>query len=234
MTPPARPGGASAGPTDRRHFLRTLTYGSAVLVGGCGGAQRRGPATPLEECLDRPAASHAAPTQTLPLTPRPAGWPQWPTDLAPAQCPIYVRNELLIPAPPQQVWQWLCRADLWPVWFPRISRVHFVSGGPTLDQGSVVGWRMLGANLRVTIKRCDPSHVLAWEGGDSAARLYREWLLLEQAGQTRLLTDETERGLFPSLFRLSLRGSLHKAQQEWLASLARVVTCGEPDAVYPV
>ncbi len=43
-----------------------------------------------------------------PIAARP-GWPAWPADMAPAECPIHVTNERVIDAPAERIWQWLVR-----------------------------------------------------------------------------------------------------------------------------
>ena len=58
-------------------------------------------------------------------------WPRWPDGMQPSQSPVFVHNECAIPAPPAVVWQWLCRADLWPSWFKQCRDVRFEAGGGT-------------------------------------------------------------------------------------------------------
>ncbi len=113
-----------------------------------------------------------------------AGWPRWPPGLEPASCPVFVANEHEVAAPPEVVWKWLCRADLWPTWFRASSKVLFEGGpSPELGLGSRVVWRMLGATIRVTVKVCEPPSAGRSRGG--CARWYlrgalhgahQEWL----------------------------------------------------------
>ena len=160
-------------------------------------------------------------------------WPRWPEGMQPGECPVFVHNERRIDAPPERVWKWLCRADLWPSWFPRASRVRFEAGGPELAADACVVWRMLGATIRVRVRRCEPPFALDWEGGAQGVHAYHAWLLEPDGGGTRLVTEETERGPLPWLARWYLRGALHGAHEEWLASLARIAPTGEPPASAP-
>ena len=160
--------------------------------------------------------------------PRP-GWPRWPEGLEPASCPVFVANEHDVAAPPAVVWKWLWRADLWPTWFKRSSKVRFEGGpAPKLDLGSRVVWHMLGAMIRVTVKVCEPPRALDWEGGANGVHAYHAWLLEPASGGTRVLTQETERGPLPWLLRWYLRGALHGAHRDWLESLGRVARNGPP------
>ncbi len=149
-------------------------------------------------------------------------WPSWPAGMTPAECPVFVRNEITVDAPPERVWELLVGAGDWPRWFPRATRVRFERGGPRLAVGDVVVWRMLGATIRVEVRRAEAPRLLDWEGGAGGVRAWHAWRLdPAPGGGTRVVTEETERGLVPSLLRWYLRGALHRAHQEWLEGLAR-------------
>ena len=158
-------------------------------------------------------------------------WPPWPDGSAPGECPVFVRNEQRIATPPDVVWQWLVRADLWPTWFRGASKVRFEQGGgPALAPGTRVTWRMLNATIRVQVVVCEPPHLLDWAGGANGVHAYHAWRLDADGTGTRLVTEETERGPLPWLLRWYLRGALHRAHQQWIESLARVAANGPPPA----
>jgi uncharacterized protein YndB with AHSA1/START domain len=140
-----------------------------------------------------------------------------------------VANDHLVPAPPADVWKWLCRADLWPTWFAKSRNVRLEGGpSPELGPGSRVVWQMLGATITVTVRRCEPPRALDWEGGARGVHAYHAWLLEPVAGGTLVRTEETERGPLPRLLRWYLRRALHSAHHYWLESLGRVATKGPP------
>jgi uncharacterized protein YndB with AHSA1/START domain len=148
---------------------------------------------------------------------------EWPAEMTPRDCPVYVRNEITVDAPPAAVWRWLVAAERWPEWFGRASDVRVLEGGPALDVGARVRWRMLGANIAVTVRRAEPGRRLDWEGGAGGVHAYHAWVLQPLSdGRTRVITEETERGPVPSLLRWYLRRALHRAHQDWLEGLARV------------
>jgi uncharacterized protein YndB with AHSA1/START domain len=152
----------------------------------------------------------------------------WPAKMTPRECPVYVRNEITVAAPPAEVWQRLVRAQQWPDWFSRAKKVRMLEGGPDLAVGARVRWHMLGADIAVTVRRAEATRRLDWEGGAAGVHAYHAWLLEPVAGGTRIVTEETERGPLPSLLRWYLRGALHRAHQEWLESLARVAAAPPP------
>jgi uncharacterized protein YndB with AHSA1/START domain len=180
---------------------------SAMALVGCG-AVEPAPRTPTAAC--QPASAE--------------GFPCWPEGLTPASSPVYVYDEVTIQAPPDVVWERLTRADRWPTWFPRAKNVRFEAGGPVLGVGTIVVWDMLGATIRVTVRRADAPAVLAWEGGGPGVHAYHAWLLVPAGRGTRVVTVETERGPVPSLLGFYLRGALHDAHEEWLRGLAKVAT----------
>lgn len=150
--------------------------------------------------------------------------------MEPGVCPLFVRNQGMIAAPPERVWRWLVRADLWPTWFAGASNVRFEAGGPELAVGARVVWRMLGATIRVTVRRAEAPRFLDWEGGAAGVHAYHAWLLEPADGGTRIVTEETERGPLPWLARWYLRRALHGAHESWVASLARVAPPADPPA----
>ncbi|TMA99571.1 MAG: hypothetical protein E6J57_09240 [Deltaproteobacteria bacterium] len=104
-----------------------------------------------------------------------AGWPRWPPGLEPASCPVFVANEHEVAAPPEVVWKWLCRADLWPTWFRASSKVLF-EGGPSPELG-------LGLARRVAhARRDDPRDGrplpwwLRWSLRGALHGAHQEWL----------------------------------------------------------
>src|SRR5207237_6148771 len=86
------------------------------------------------------------------MTPTTTDEPDWPDELAPADCPITLRTERLIDAPPERGWSWLVRTDVWPDWFQGVSAVRATSGRD-LSVGARVRWWMMGAPAHATIRQ---------------------------------------------------------------------------------
>src|SRR5262245_20117478 len=127
---------------------------------------------------------HAGAGQITATSCAPPGWPRWPSGLGPTSCPVFVANDHLVPAPPADVWKWLCRADLWGTWFAKSRNVRFEGGpSPELGPGSRVVWQMLGATITVTVRRCEPPRALDWEGGARGVHAYHAWLLEPVCGR---------------------------------------------------
>ena len=82
---------------------------------------------------------------------------------------------------------------------------------------------MLGATITVTVRVCEPPYALDWEGGAAGVHAYHAWLLEPNDEGTRVRTEETERGPLSWLFRWFIGNALHRAHEDWLESLDRVV-----------
>jgi uncharacterized protein YndB with AHSA1/START domain len=156
---------------------------------------------------------------------------EWPAELSPAACPITLRTERVIDAPPERVWSWLSRPDVWPEWFQGAHAVR-ATGGCKLSVGARVRWWMMGAPAHATIRRVREPDLLAWEGGGPGARAYHEWRLKRVGDETRVMTrvisSESARGLLATVFPSLLRAILQRTHDQCLAGLARVSAAPPP------
>jgi uncharacterized protein YndB with AHSA1/START domain len=164
-------------------------------------------------------AAQAASASAAPATVR------WPDEARPERSPVYGRSEIEIAAPPIVVWEHLVRAEAWPDWFADCSSVRIEAGPqPSLGVGTRFRWTVLRVPVVTTVEECEPPTRLAWSGSGLGARAYHGWILEPTAGGTRVVTEETQRGVGPSLLRFALRPLLLYSQRRWLADLARVST----------
>lgn len=155
---------------------------------------------------------------------------RWPEEAHPDRSPVYSRCEVAIAAPPADVFAWLVRAERWPEWYSQCSSVAIVSGPrPDLGIGSHFRWTVLAVPVATTVAECEPPVRLAWHGTGLGAAAYHSWDIEPTPGGCRVITEETQRGVIPSLTRVILRPLLRYTQQSWLAALALVAVTGRPD-----
>jgi hypothetical protein len=141
--------------------------------------------------------------------------------------PVYGRCAVAIPAPAADVFAWLVHAERWPEWYSQCTRVRLVSGPrPALGIGTHFEWTVLGVPVATTVEECAPPLRLAWSGHGLGASAYHSWDIEPTAEGCRVVTEETQRGLLPSLTRVVLRPLLAYTQRSWLAALARVAVSG--------
>jgi hypothetical protein len=87
---------------------------------------------------------------------------------------------------------------------------------------------VLGVPVETTVEECDPPHRLAWSGTGLGAAAYHSWDIEPTPSGCRVVTEETQRGVTPSLLRVVLRPLLRFTQVRWLEALARIAVEGPP------
>ncbi len=151
--------------------------------------------------------------------------PRWPDEARPEVSPVYSRREVVVAAPAATVFAWLTHAERWPEWYSQCGSVTILSGpAPVLGTGSHFRWSVLGVSVETTVEESDPPHRLAWSGTGLGAAAYHSWDFEPTAAGCRVITEETQRGVLPSLLRVVLRPLLSFTQERWLADLAKVAS----------
>ena len=149
----------------------------------------------------------------------------WPPKFAPENCPVHVRNELLIDASPEVVWNWLIRATTWPDWYSNASNV-VITNQPNdkLVAGSTFTWRTFGVSLKTEIVECVPNERIAWLAKGTGILAYHAWLIVKTDTGCLVITEETQHGWLCRLSALVFPNRMPKFHQLWLEGLARKAT----------
>jgi hypothetical protein len=147
---------------------------------------------------------------------------RWPPGMEPEIAPVYTRNELEMEAPPVAVWRWLVRATAWPDWYANSRNVVIDGGGTDLAPGARFHWTTFHVRVHTVVEEFVPEERLAWSGKGLGARGYHGWVIEPRTTGCRVVTEETQHGLVPSLGRLYLRRGLLREHQRWLEGLARM------------
>ena len=144
----------------------------------------------------------------------------WPEHFAPANCPIHVRNEIAIAAPPERVWAWLARAQRWPSWYANAANVTFLDGAPPdLGAATRFRWRTFGVTITSTVREHAPPFRLAWDATSFGVEAYHAWLITPTAEGCHVLTEETQHGFLARLGALAMPRRMWRYHQVWLESL---------------
>jgi hypothetical protein len=148
---------------------------------------------------------------------------RWPADARPEGAPVYTYNELEVASPPERVWAWLVRATAWPSYYGNASNVRFVEGAaPDLRLGTRFTWTTFNVRVDTTVTELVPNERLAWRGKTLGGTGYHGWVIAPAPSGCRVVTEETQRGIVPSVARWYLRRGLLSQHQRWLEGLARV------------
>jgi uncharacterized protein YndB with AHSA1/START domain len=111
---------------------------------------------------------------------------RWPDEYHPSRAILDVRNELDIPVPPEAVWAWLVRAELWPSWYLNAHNVRIEHGaGPDLAPGTVFRWTTFGLPIRSRVEEFVPGERIAWDAHGLGLRAYHAWVIERSGGAFR-------------------------------------------------
>jgi hypothetical protein len=148
---------------------------------------------------------------------------QWPQGEQPQGAKVFSHNERIIPAPPERVWNLLVEAQGWSRYY---ANAHFVElADPRqhrLQNGSVFRWVTFGA-LPITseVYPCQRPLRIGWRWWCHGMHGYHGWLIEPHPLGTRVVTEETNRGIVPSLFYPVIPPLLRLQHGYWLRQLAR-------------
>ena len=143
---------------------------------------------------------------------RPAG--------ASSRAPIAVRNQAVIPASIERVWDLLADVENWPSWY---LACRWVRVEPGADRPLSFRWKAHPLKLKSTVtaaKRPDVFAINADAPGLHAERTFTLRPTRDGLG-TVIVSDETQVGLLPQLGRLILAPRLRAANQAMFADLSR-------------
>lgn len=151
----------------------------------------------------------------------------WPTDLQTGRAYVHAHNEMIIPAPAEVCFAWLCRGALWPTWYANCSGFKFdVITDSILALGTAFSWTTFNAPVHSTVRRYEPPWHLEWDATAFGIRAYHAWVIVPQGDQCRVITEENQIGIMPFFFRWFLSPMLERGHQTWLEGLKTVTANG--------
>ncbi|MGH3853397.1 MAG: SRPBCC domain-containing protein [Pseudonocardiaceae bacterium] len=158
---------------------------------------------------------------------------QWPRGEQPQGAQVFAHNERIIPAPPELVWNLLVDAQGWSEFYANAQFVELADPQQhDLRSGSVFRWVTFGMPLTSLVDPCKRPLLIGWRWHCSwwgrGAYGYHIWLLEPREQGTRVVTEETQRGVLPGLARPIMRPLLWLAHNYWLRQLARQARVREP------
>jgi Polyketide cyclase / dehydrase and lipid transport len=147
----------------------------------------------------------------------------WPVGTEPAGADVFAHNEIVVPAPPENVWPWLVDAPAWPRWYRNAWHVRLPPGAAALSLDLTFTWTTFATRISSTVVHDQPGRRLGWTWWGRGVHGYHGWLLEPVPGGTRVVTEETQRG--PKVVRWAwlLRGVLWLGHAYWLHQLDRCV-----------
>jgi hypothetical protein len=132
------------------------------------------------------------------------------------QAPAVARSEILILAPPEQVWDIHTNIDSWHMWNPAISASSL--HGP-IAVGSIFRWKSGGLTITSTLKIVEPQRQIGWTGKGFGTRAVHRWELERLDHGTLLRTEESLEGWLVRLLKGMMGKMLEDSLIDWLAAL---------------
>jgi len=157
---------------------------------------------------------------------------QRPDGFHPSEAPLHARNQFSAQGTDAgAVWAWLIRAERWAEWYDNCSDLEFLddTDGPDLQPGTSFRWHTFGVTIQTQIEVFEPPRRLGWSGSGLGWEAYHAWRIDERDGGCHLLTEETQRGVVPTLLGWYLRPQLLEEHQRWLEGLADRAAGGPPE-----
>ena len=158
----------------------------------------------------------------------------WPKGFEPENNPVHVRNELAIPHPPETIWVWLIRAQIWPTWYPNSTNIRFLSGQPPdLNLNTRFRWKTFGVTIKSTVLEFEPYERLGWDAHNTGLDSYHAWLIQKTNQGSNVITEETEHGWLAQLGNTLRPNRIHQMHQIWLERLSEKASQGLPPISQP-
>jgi uncharacterized protein YndB with AHSA1/START domain len=137
--------------------------------------------------------------------------------------PVITRDEILISAPIQTIWDIQTDVASWPSWQPEVDGAEADS---PLTVGSVFRWQTAGLDITSTVEEIEPPRRIVWGGPAQGIVAVHVWTLDEQDDGVLVKTAESWEGdpvtAQPEALQAALDGSL----RNWLENLKRTAERG--------
>jgi len=130
--------------------------------------------------------------------------------------PAIADGEIEISAPPATVWAVLADLAAWPTWNRDVRSVTLE--GP-VESGTVFRWKSGPASLFSRLQVVDEPREIAWTGVTMRIHAVHVFRLSPSEGGTLVRSEESWRGLIPTLFRAYSRRTLRSGIESVLAAL---------------
>lgn len=154
-------------------------------------------------------------------TPARPAEPRWPDGYAPGLTSVHTRNEALLHARVDAIWEVLVAAPAWPDYYRHSSHVVMPDAALRLGPGMRFRWRALGLPVDCTVVDFDPPTRISWFAFGFGVRAFHTWSLVAIGSDTCVRTDETQKGWGAWLGRPFIVPRLTAAHAEWLTGLER-------------
>jgi uncharacterized protein YndB with AHSA1/START domain len=137
--------------------------------------------------------------------------------------PVVTRDEILIRAPIQSIWEIQTDVAAWPSWQADVDGAQV--DGP-LAVGSVFRWQTAGLDITSTVEEVDAPHRIVWSGHAQGIVAVHVWTLEAQEDEVLVRTEESWEGEPVTAQVETLQAALDGSLRDWLENLKRAAEKG--------
>jgi uncharacterized protein YndB with AHSA1/START domain len=134
------------------------------------------------------------------------------------EAPVIQKNEIVINATPEKVWQILTNIGDWDKWNERIKNPKLQG---QLDVGSSFTWKTNGSKIKSEIHSLTPDKILGWQGKALGASAIHNWYLEPTENGTKVRVEESMEGWIINLMKKKMNEKLADDMLYWLEQLKR-------------
>jgi uncharacterized protein YndB with AHSA1/START domain len=135
-----------------------------------------------------------------------------------ADAPVITRDEILIQAPIETIWDIQTNVAEWPSWQPDVDGVQ--TEGP-LEPGSEFRWQTAGLDITSTVEEIDAPRRIVWGGPAQGIVAVHVWTFEPKDDGVLVRTAESWDGEPVTAQRETLQGALDGSLRAWLENLKR-------------
>ena len=130
--------------------------------------------------------------------------------------PVIARDQIIIQAPVEKVWDVLTNISKWPDWQKAVTEAR-VSGD--IQEGMEFRWKAEGLSFQSKIHTCSPMVMFGWTGKTWGAYAIHNWYFTRKGNETLVTVEESLQGVFPWLFRNYFQKNLETGVKKNLEDL---------------
>ena len=121
------------------------------------------------------------------------------------KAPVVSKNEIIISAPVDKVWNILIGIDNWPDWQKNVTEAKLDN---EIKEGATFKWKAGGILFSSEIHTMKPKSMFGWTGKTFGASAIHNWTFDEYNGKTKVTGEESLQGVLPTLFKKNFQKTL--------------------------
>lgn len=130
--------------------------------------------------------------------------------------PVITRDQIVVDAPVEQVWEVQTDVQAWPLWQSDVE--HVEADGP-IAPGSVFRWRTSGLDITSTVVDVEPLRRLEWGGPANGITAVHVWTFEPTDAGVLVSTEESWEGEPIEAAVQPMQDALDASLAQWLANL---------------